>query len=78
MPDSGQSSNEMAPAVHVGLIKDIYVYQVKEGEMVQIENRPTVSIYFTFTTFLLSIAVAFLIALLTITIESEPTYCFSL
>ena len=73
-PDEPTTSKRTVRSARIGRIGELVAYEVSEGEMEQIENRQTVSIYFTFATSLLSIAVAFLIALLTTTIESDRTY----
>jgi NADH:ubiquinone oxidoreductase subunit K len=57
-----------------GRVDSVAVYEVTESELSILENGPPSSIYLNFSIFLLSVAVSFLITLLTTKIESDRVF----
>jgi NADH:ubiquinone oxidoreductase subunit K len=57
-----------------GRVDSVSVYEITENELSILENGTPSSIYLNFAVFLLSVAVSFLVALLTTNIESNRVF----
>jgi hypothetical protein len=68
------SSFEQQIKIIRGRVDSMSLYEITENELNILENGPPSSIYLNFAIFLLSIAISFLVSLLTTTITSERTF----
>lgn len=60
--------------IHRGRCDSLKIYEVTEGELATIERGSPNSLFLNFAIFFLSVAVAFLITLLTVSITSDRLY----
>ena len=66
-----EGTGEKPLKVRIGRVESVDLYQVKDNELDTFENGSPASLQLVFSTFLLSIAIAFLISLLTATFSSD-------
>jgi len=70
----GEKPGEFLPEIRRGRFERLTIYEVSEAELEIIEKGSPSSLYLNFSIFLLSVAIAFLIALLTTNISSAKVF----
>lgn len=70
------SNNGFDPVIKRARYDQLTIYEISDTELHQLEQGTPESIYLNFAIFLLSIAIAFSISLLTTEIKSIKTYAF--
>lgn len=73
--DNQKTQDESQPKIKRARVDSLNLYEVTDGELELIEKGSPSSIYLNFAVALLSMAVSFLIALLTAKIESLHVFC---
>lgn len=76
MPNAHQSEGEVK--IKRARYDSLCLYEVTETELEILERGSPCSIYFNFSIFLLSVAISFTVALLTVKIESVKLFAFFL
>lgn len=69
-----KKQEELNPRIRRARVDSLDLYEITEDELSTLEHGSPGSLYLLFSTFLLSIAVSFLITLLTTKIESDRLY----
>ena len=70
----GDETSRFLPEIRFGIIDRLTIYQVSDSELEILARGSPNSVYLNFSIALLSIAVSFLIALLTTTINSNKVF----
>ena len=74
MTDGQQETGENIPTILRGKVNSLTLYEITDYELDVLERGPPNSLYLNILIFLLSIATAFLIALLTTNITSDRIF----
>ena len=72
--ETEQDSGEKVPTIRRGKVDSLTLYEITDHELDVLERGSPNSIYLNFSIFLLSIAISFIVALLTLTPESNRVY----
>ncbi|MCX7637780.1 MAG: hypothetical protein N2044_08055 [Cyclobacteriaceae bacterium] len=64
-PQNEKPTDDIQPKIKRGRVDSLSIFEIREDELNTIEKGSTTSLYLNFSIFLLSVAVSFLIALLT-------------
>lgn len=75
MPEN-ESSGDSSPRIRKGRVDSLTLYEITESELDGLEQGSPASLHLNFAIFFISIALSFLVVLLTTTIPSIRTYCF--